>query len=239
MNKQASFSNKKTARIAGLLYLVVVLTGIFSLAYVPSKLIVWDNAPATVLNIKTAEFLFRLGIVSSLVCYTFFLFLPLALYRLLKTVNGNCAKLMVILAVISVPVSFVNVLNKFAVLNLVGDDSYLKVFTNDQLQAQVMFYLNLYNSGILILKIFWGLWLFPFGYLVFKSGFLPKILGILLMAGCVGYLLDFSGAMLLPHYNAMGISSFIRLPASIAEIGTCFWLLIMGAKESPTGKITA
>lgn len=222
MNK---ISNKKTARIAGLLYLVVVITGIFSLAYVPSKLIVWDNPATTVSNIIAGETLFRLGIVSGLVCYTFFLFLPLALYQLLKSVHKNYARLMVILAVVSVPISFINILNKFAVLSLISDPGAVD-------QAQVMFYLNLYNSGILILNIFWGLWLFPFGYLVFKSGILPKILGILLMAGCVGYVLDFlGGALFSDAYGNMGISTFVSLPGSIGEIGTCLWLLIMGAKD--------
>jgi hypothetical protein len=222
-------SNKRKARIAGLLYLVVVLTGMFSLAYVPSKLIVLDNASATVQNIIASELLFRLGIVAGLVCYTFFLFLPLALYQLLKSVDKNYARVMVILAVVSVPISFINIQNRFAVLSLIS---------NPGEQEQVMFYLKQYNTGILILKIFWGLWLFPFGYLVFKSGFLPKVLGILLMAGCFGYLLDFLGQAIFPAaYGEMGISTFVRLPASIGEIGTCLWLLIMGAKERPVGII--
>lgn len=225
------YSNKKTARIAGLLYLVVVLTGMFSLAYVPSKLMVWDNAAQTVSNITSSEFLFRLGMVSSLICYTFFLFLPIVLYQLLKSVNKTHAKVMVILAIVSVPISFINLLNKFAVLSLISGSTLLKGAAIVQMQTQVMFYLDLYNSGILIVQIFWGLWLFPFGYLVFKSGFLPKFLGVLLMAGCFGYLLNFLGNFLLPNYTELGISAYVRLPASLGEIGSCLWLLIMGAKE--------
>ena len=105
---QKIVSNKKTARIAGLLYLVVVLTGFFSLLYIPSKLIVPDNPSATFHNIVSSELLFRFGIVSGLLCYTFFLFLPLVLYKLLKPVNENYAALMVLLAVVSVPISFVS-----------------------------------------------------------------------------------------------------------------------------------
>lgn len=223
-------ANKKTARTAGLLYLVVVLTGMFSLAYVPSKLIVWDNPAITIQRIKESVLLFRLGIVSSLVCYTFFLLLPLVLYRLLKQVNKTVAVLMVVLAVISVPISFVNILNKFAVLSLVTETRYLQSFSAEQVQAQVMFYLNQYDSGILITQVFWGLWLFPFGYLVYRSGILPKILGILLMLGCVGYLVNFTGFVLIKGYGEAGISGFVRLPASLGEILTCLWLLIMGAK---------
>lgn len=223
-------SNKKTARIAGLLYLAVVLTGIFSLAYVPSKLIVWDNPVATFNNIKTSETLFRSGIVSGLLCYVFFLLLPVALYKLLKPVNEFYAKLMVLLAVISVPISYTNIQHKFAVLSIVNGEN-LKSFTSEQLQSQVMFYLHQYDNGILMVSVFWGLWLFPLGYLVYKSGILPKILGMLLMLGCFGYLINFAGNTLIPDYSKIGISSYISLPASIGEIGTCLWLLIIGAKD--------
>lgn len=223
-------SNKLTARIAGLLYLVVVLTGIFSLAYVPSKLIVRDNPASTFHNIATSELLFRLGIVSSVICYISFIFLPIALYKLLKSVNEKYAKLMVLLAVVSVPISFLNIQKKFAVLSFFSGSNYLSSFSTDQIQSQVLFYLDQYDSGILLVSIFWGLWLFPFGYLVFKSGILPKTLGLLLMIGCFSYLINFFGHLLVPNYSKIGISSYISLPASIGEIGTCLWLLIMGAK---------
>ena len=225
-------SNKKTARKAGLLYLVIVLTGIFSLGYVPSKLIVWDNPSSTFHNIVSSELLFRLGIFGGLLCYTFFLFLPVVLYKLLKPVNEKYAKLMVLLAIVSVPISFINIQNKFTILSLISNPDYLKIFSTDQLQSQVLFYLNQYESGIRIVSIFWGLWLFPFGYLVLKSGFLPKILGILLMLGCLGYLINFVGYSLVSNYSKIGISSYISLPASLGEIGTCLWLLIMGAKDN-------
>ncbi len=226
-------SNKKTARIAGLLYLAVVLTGIFSLAYVPSKLITWDNPITTFNNIKTSETLFRLGIVSGLICYVFFLLLPIALYKLLKPVNDFYAKLMVLLAVVSVPISFINIQNKFAVLSIIDGEKF-KAFTNEQMQSQVMFYLNQYDNGILMVSVFWGLWLFPFGYLVYKSGFLPKILGVFLMVGCFGYLINFLGNSLVVDYSGFGISKYISKPATFGEIGICLWLLIMGSKESKT-----
>ncbi len=224
-------TNKKTARIAGLLYLMVVLTGIFSLMYVPSKLIVSDNASLTFQNIASSEALFRAGIVSGLLCYTFFLFLPLVLYKLLKPVNENYAKVMVLLAVISVPMFFINIQNEFTALSLVNGATYFRVFSAEQLQFQVLLYLEQYDNGMRVIHIFSGLWLFPFGYLVFKSGFLPKILGVLLMLGCFGYLLNFLGNTLLPDYSKIGISAYLSLPASLGEIGTCLWLLIMGAKE--------
>jgi hypothetical protein len=227
-------SNKQIARIAGLLYLVVVLTGIFSIAYVPAKLIVWDSAAETVRNIIASESLFRLGIVTGMLCYVVFLFLPLVLYRLLSPVNRIHAVLMVILAAVSVPISLVNMQNKLAVLSLLKDKSFGSAFTAEQIQAQVMLCLNQYDNGILIVQVFWGLWLFPLGYLVFKSGILPRFLGILLMLGCFSYLINFIGFSLVSNYADWGISSYIRLPATLGEIGTCLWLLIMGAEERKT-----
>lgn len=227
-------SNKKTARIAGLLYLIVVLTGIFNLMYVPSKLIVWDNASVTFNNILESETLFRLGIVAGIICYTAFLILPIVLYKLLNQVNKTYAIGMVALAVISVPLSLVNLLNKVNVLTLIDKAQYLQVIEADELQAQVLLYLDFYNNGIEIASVFWGLWLLPFGYLVFKSGFLPKILGICLMAGCFGYLTNFIGGFLFQNYAGLGIARFVTLPASIGEIGICLWLLIIGIKDKQT-----
>ena len=228
------FSNKKLARIGGLIYLGVVLTGIFSLMYVPSKLIVSDNASLTYQNIASSEPLFRLWIISGLLCYTFFLFLPLVLYKLLKPISKNYAQLMVLLAVLSVPIFFLNVQNQFNILTLISKSKNHFGFSFEQIQSQVMLYLNQYDNGMRIVHIFSGLWLFPLGYLVLKSDFLPKILGILLMLGCFGYLINFVGQTLIPNYSKIGISSYIILPASIGEIGTCLWLLIMGVKDKKT-----
>lgn len=227
-------TNKKKARIAGLLYLVVVLTGVFSLAYVPSQVIFWDNPTATLNAIKDSETLFRFGIVSGLICYVFFLFLPIALYKLLQPVNDLYAKLMVLLAVISVPISFFNIQNKFTVLSLIKNENTF--LTTEQLKHQVMFYLHQYDNGILMVSIFWGLWLFPFGYLVFKSGFLPKAFGVLLIMGCFGYLINFLGNTLVPNYSSFGFSQYVSIPSALGEIGICLWLLIMGAKEKSASK---
>ncbi len=228
--------NKKTARTAGFLYLIVVVTGIFHLVYVPSQITVKGDASSTVSNIVASESLFRLGIVAGLICYTVFLLLPFALYKLLSPVGRNVAVLMVAFAVVSVPISFVNMLNKLDILSLLSGADYLQALTTDQLHARVMLSLDAYSNGLLVSKIFWGLWLLPFGYLVFKSGFLPRVLGILLMMECFSYLIDFFGRALFPGYTVTAIASFVTLPASFAEIGTCLWLLIMGASE-PTRSV--
>ncbi len=222
----------KTSRIAGVIYLGVVLTGIFSLMYVPSKIINYESATVTFQNLTNSENLFRFGIASGLLCYILFLFLPLVLFKLLREVNENMAKLMVILAIISVPMYFLNVQNELTILSLIKTPNYLKVFNQAQIQSQLLFYIEQYNDGMRLIHIFSGLWLFPFGYLVFKSNFLPKFLGILLMLGCFGYLINFFGSILIQNYRNFGISSYISLPASIGEIGTCLWLLIIGVKNN-------
>ncbi|HET6226788.1 MAG TPA: DUF4386 domain-containing protein [Bacteroidia bacterium] len=224
--------SKKLATIAGCIYLIVVLTGIFSLAYVPSKLIDWNNAATTTNNIIASETLFRLSIVAGICCYIAFLFLPLVLYRLLHHIQESAAKCMVILAVISVPISLINLLNKFHILTLIHTTNAQQLVELKQLQTQVMRYLDYYDNGIQLASIFWGLWLFPFGYLVWKSDFLPKILGLFLMAGCFGYLINFIGNFLLPNYAELGISKFISLPATFGEIGICLWLLFFGIKRT-------
>jgi hypothetical protein len=138
---------------------------------------------------------------------------------------------MVAFAVVSVPIAFVVTLNKFDVLSLLSGADHLRAVGTEVLQAQVILSLDAYGDGLLVVQIFWGLWLFPFGYLVFKSGILPRALGILLMLGCFGYLISFIGRVLFPGYAESVIAGWVRLPAAVGEIGTCLWLLVMGARE--------
>jgi len=224
-------SNKKTARIAGLLYFLVVLTGIFGIMYVPSKLLVMKNAAATFNNIVNGEQLFRLSIASTLMSYIIMLIIPFVLYKLLMSVNKNMAVLMVTLGMVSAILSFIPVSYKMDIITLVSDADYLNIYSREQLQSKVMLSLASYYNGTRIAMLFWGLWLFPFGYLVFKSGILPKFLGVFLMLGCLGYLIHVFGRLIFLSYSELAISSFVTLPATIGELGICLWLLIMGAKE--------
>ena len=129
------------------------------------------------------------------------------------------------------PIFFVNILSKFSILTLINKTDYLEKLGETELQTQVMFHIDSYYNGLEISQIFWGLWLFPFGYLVYKSGFLPKLLGILLMAGCFGYLIIFFGGFLYSGFNKTIISEIVGYPASLGEIGICLWLLIMGTNK--------
>jgi hypothetical protein len=189
------------------------------------------DAAATMHNIVAYESLYRWGIAVGFLGFIGFLLLPLVLFQLFRRVNENHARLMVIFALVSVPISFINMANRFAMLSLVTGAGHLKTFDNDALQAQVMLHNSLFNCGNMIAMIFWGLWLFPFGYLVIKSGFLPRVFGVLLMIGCFGYLITVFGNTLIPDYRELGISSYVLLPGSLGELGTCLWLLIIGAKE--------
>lgn len=208
------------ARVAGLLYLSVVPLGIFGL-YVSSRLIVSGDAGTTAGNIMASESLFRLGIVSDLLAPIVLILVVLILYKLLKPVNKNMALLMVIFLVAGVPIALLNKLNQFAVLLLLSGADYLTVFTTEQLQALVLLFLRLYNQGSTIAFIFWGLWLFPLGYLVFKSGFFPGILGVLLMIACFGYLIDTFATFLGYTINA-------GMFAALGEVLFILWLLIRG-----------
>jgi len=231
-------SRNKKARVAGILYLILIIGGIISLAYIPSQLIVRESASKTLENITNSEFLFRIGMVIGIITFLIHIILPLALYKLLHRVNKFHANLMVIFSLISVTIFFVNILNKFSVLTLINKASYLQQMGETELQTQVMLHIDSYNNGLELSQIFWGLWLFPLGYLVYKSGFLPKLLGILLMAGCFGYLTIFFGGFLYPDFHNTILSDIVGIPAPVGEIGICLWLLIMGTNRL-TGRQTS
>jgi hypothetical protein len=158
-----------------------------------------------------------------LIVQVVFIFLVLALYQLLKPVNRNQAALMVILFLVSVPIAMLNAVNHFAALLLSSGADFLTAFPAEQLQALVPFFIELNDYGIYIAYIFWGLWLIPLGYLVFNSGFLPKILGIYLMISCFGYLIDFVTFL---FFQDFGVS--INMFTGWAELILCLWLLIKG-----------
>jgi hypothetical protein len=224
-------SIKKTARVAGLLYLLAGIPAPFILIYIPRKLIVPGNATATAHNILASELLFRIGIAGELFIAAFFLFVPLALYRLLKGVNKGHASLMVTLFAISVPISFVNALNSIAALMLVRGADFLSVFDQSQREALAMLFLKLHSQGFVAAYVFWGLWLFPLGLLVYKSGFLPRVLGVLLMINCFAYLADSFTSLLWPSY--LHAVSQITFAPKFGELAIMFWLLIIGAKDQP------
>jgi hypothetical protein len=229
-------SNKKTARIAGLWYLLVAIFGLFNTTFVYSKLYVSGDAAATVTNILASEWLFRLGILSNLITTICFLFLANALYKLFKSVDKDLVRLMVIFIIASVPVAYLEML-KFAPILLLSKAAYLSAFEPAQLQALAMVFLDMCQQGFNITFIFYGLWMFPLGLLIFKSGsgFISKVIGILLMVGCFGYLVRFLEILLSLNYQA--ITSLWMNIAFIGEILCILWLLITGPKDQKPASI--
>jgi hypothetical protein len=221
-------STSKVARSAGLLYLINIVTGIFSLEYVPSKIVVSGDPAATFNHLVASESLFRAGVAADVVAHAAFLLLPLVLYRLLGAVNRWAAVAMVALAVVSVPVDLVAIANQMDALTFLHDATVQHTLTTDQMHVAVRASLDAFDNKIVIAEMFWGLWLFPFGYLVFRSGFLPRLLGIFLMIGCFSYLISFFAQVLNPGYD---VPDFVMWPAAIGEIGTGLWLLVIGVRK--------
>ena len=220
-------SNPRTARLAGFLYLLLALSGMLSLMYVPSVLIVEGNAAETVANITASPSLYRIGIVSGLVCQTSFLVLAIVLYQLLRHVNGSHALAMLVFVVSSVPIMFIVSVNELEVLALVSGKAYLN--SPEELYKQVLKSLSLRGHGILVAEIFWGLWLFPLGYLVYTSNMFPKVLGVLLMVSCLAYLIGVSVAIFAPHRIELTYPGAVV--SAVAEFSFLLWLMIKGVKQ--------
>ncbi len=223
-------SLSKNARIAGLLYIVSSAVGFLRLLYIPGKLIVDGNPAATTANILSHEMLFRYGMLSYLLCSVLWIFVTLALYRVLKDVDHKLAVLMVILGGLMVtPLFFANAANDAAALLFARGADFLSVFDKPQREAFVLLFLNLHHQIDLANGIFWGVWLIPFGLLVYRSRFLPRILGAWLILGCFGYLAFSFTGILYPTYEDKVFT--LTQPLRIGELVMMLWLVIMGARE--------
>jgi hypothetical protein len=221
----------KAARVAGAIYLLTAFTAPFSLIYVPRATIVKSDASATAGKLLAHETLFRAGIAVDLISGVIFVLAVMALYRLLSGVNKMHASLMVILVLMSVTIGFVNELNNVAALTLFRGADFLAVFEKPQRDAFAMLFLRLHSQGLVIDEMLWGLWLFPFGALVFRSRFLPRILGVWLILNGFAYVAVSLTGLLYPQYHEMVFNN--AFPAILGELAIMLWLVIMGAKEPP------
>ena len=221
--------NKKTARIAGLLYLLVGIFGGFAEGFVEPKMYVVGNAVATVANVVSNAGLVRLGVVSDLLDQTFFVFLALVLYTLLRDVNRNVARVMVILVALAVGIACLNTIFEFEGLRVATDPSYALALGTAGSNALVLLLLDMQHYGLLVAQIFFGLWLAPLGYLAYRSQMFPKWLGVLLIAGSVCYIIDLLTAFLAPGFSQI-IHSYIVIPSAIAEVSMVLYLLIVGVR---------
>jgi len=218
------------ARVAGALYILASLVGFLRLIYIPNNLIVSGNAAATASNIAAHETLFRWGIVSYLIASVLFLFVTFALYRLLEPVDRRLGIMMVILGgLIPTTIFVVNSVTDVGALLFVHGADFLSAFDKPQRDASAMLFLNLHHQLDLANAIFWGIWLIPFGLLVYKSRFLPRFLGVWLMIGCFGWLVFSITGFLAPGQEEKVFT--YGQPFILGEVATMLWLVIMGAKE--------
>ena len=230
-------NQKKIARIAGILYLINAITGAIGIIIVPGKLIAPNDIAATAQNIINNEFLFRIGILSSISCQIVFIFLALTLFNLFENVSRSLTRTLLTLVVVSVPVAFYLIFNQLEAFEIL-QNNVMTSMGQIQKQELAMSKLQIYQDGVVLIGVFWGLWLIPFGQLVYKSGFIPKILGVFLIVGGLSYLLDVSAFILIPDFHRQ-TNILVAVISSIAEISMVLWFLIKGIKTDKETLITS
>lgn len=214
----------KLARTTGILYLLVILLGVASEGIAHNLIIIPGDITATVNNITAYEPIFRLGFVISLARLVVFIFMVLALHRLQQSVNKDWSLVMVVVALVSISIGMVSLLFQYAAPLLLSSNGYSTIFTTDQWHAQVLFFINMQVMGDKVSQIL-AIWLLPLGYLIYRSGFFPKLLGVLIMIAGLGYVTDFLIFFLLPNLNWQ-VAGF----AFLAELPFPLWLLLKGVK---------
>ena len=229
----ANLSPRNAALVAGLSYIPVFVVGIFANFFVLEELVVTGDAATTVSNIVGSESLFRLGIAGFVIIGIFDLVVAWGLYVFLKPINKDLALLAAWLRLTYTIIAGVALLNLFFVLELLSGADYLAGFGSDQLSAQVMIFLNMYEFGWRIGIVFFGLHVLVLGYLIFRSGYVPRILGILLMIATIGYLVSVISSFLLSNFADYETVFLVILavPAVIAELSLTIWLLLKGGKD--------
>jgi hypothetical protein len=228
-DKPTKTPQHKTVLFLRILYPIWLACGIFSLLYVPSSLIVFDDAAATANNISNSQLLFRLGMVGTLLTQVIAVFAALLLYKLFESVDKNQARMMVVFALVGVPIAMLSSLNQVAALSLTNGIGYLNTFTTEQIDSLIMLFLDLYKEGNIIASIFWGLWLFPLGYLIYSSGYFPKFVGIAVVVGGFGYLVGAFTHLLAPEAKILtDVCEFM----TFGEVVFVGWLTVAGAKLS-------
>ncbi|NVK04996.1 MAG: DUF4386 domain-containing protein [Flavobacteriia bacterium] len=219
-----------SGRKAGFYYLLVVVLSFIYMEYIPSEIVDWETPTNTYQNLIHHKSLFRMGIASGILVHICFILLPLALYDLLGNVERGLSILMVAFAVVSVPISFPALIDQLNLLDKIAGVSARSEVDMALVQSVQDVFVGLHN-GFFLNEIFWGLWLFPLGRLVFKSGILPKAIGVLLMLGSLTYMIDVFGGVLFSEFHQYVNTRMLILPAAFGEIGLCLWLLISGVKR--------
>ncbi len=223
-------SNRKTSRIIFLFWALYAVPAIFSLQYVRPNLIVFGDAVATSNNIITHEFLFRMGIVSHLFAQIFLLFFGMTVFRLFKGVNKTWAIIFWTSILMTVAITFVNTLNYVVPLVVLSNADYLNVFRQEQLHAIAMIFFRLSNFGQAFYEIFWGLYLFAFGLLIIQSRYMPRILGVLMIIGSIGFPINTVTKLLIPEFYPAIFTQMTMFFSGLGVLPALLWILIMGVK---------
>jgi hypothetical protein len=232
MNHQLQ-SLKITARLTGLLYFFFALIAIYSYMYVGGKIFVRGDPAATGNNMLEYEFLFRTSLFADMITNILFIIVIIFLYRLLKQVNVTQARLMAGIAAIAIPVSFVGEALQFTSM-LIFKKELLTSFTSVQSQEIAALLLKLGNNMAQLVTFNWGLWLMPMGWLIYRSGFLPRFLAVLLWINGLGYMIASSTFILFPDYVA-AVSKIVYPTYFIGELPLIFWLMIKGINMKKAG----
>lgn len=231
---------KKTSRLTGVLYFIIIVTGMFAEFFVRANLIIPGDASATTNNIIASESLFRLNIFADLIMITCDVSLAILFYLLLKPVNKPLALLASFFRLAQATSLGVNLLNMFFVLQLISGANYLAALEHNQLQAFVMMFLESHSTGYTLALVFFGFNLIILGVLMYKSGYFPKTLGVMIIIAASAYLMDAFAKILLSNYSSYQeiITMAVLAPAFIGELALCLWLLFKGVEEERLNSIT-
>jgi Domain of unknown function (DUF4386) len=218
-------SIKKTARIGGLLYLINIILGFFAIGYVPGVIVVSGDAAATTNNIVVHEQLYRFGLVTHIIILLTNIPLAVVFYRLFKVVDRTSTLIVVFFTLVGTSIEAVNLLNQFAPLTFLNGD--IKGFSADQLNSLTYGLSRLQSTGVNLALIFFGCYGITVGYLIFKSGFLPRIIGIMMAVGGCCYIFNSFANFIEPEF-ASNLFPYILVPSGLSELSFCLWLLIVG-----------
>ena len=224
-------ADKRLARIAGALYLLVAITAPLGLIVVPSRLVVAGDAAATAALVAGHDALLRMGMASELFHQAVEVFMVLVLYNLFKPVNRTLAQQMLVLGLVPIPMVFINVLGEVAAATVASGPAWLSAFDKPQLDALVLLFMQLHAQGLQLAAVFWGLWLLPLGLLMLRCGFVPKVFGWAAIASSLGYVLGSFTSLIAP-----GLASTLATPVFVLELGEpmmILWLALVGARTAP------
>ncbi|MEZ5105817.1 MAG: DUF4386 domain-containing protein [Draconibacterium sp.] len=227
---------KTNARTAGILYLIIIISGLFSEMFVRSAIIVPGDATATAGNIAANSFLFRIGFISDLVMVMSDVGVALLFYLLLKPVNPGLSMLAAFFRLAQATVIGINLLNYYMPLLILGEGNYLNGFSPEQTNSLVLLFLNAHSYGYLISGVFFGISCIILGYLFYKADYFPKWLGVLVVSAGVSYLIDCLANFLFPEFA--GSSEILVITIAVAaELSLCIYLLIKGVKQNEMNKV--